>query len=95
VLWCCVSDWDIDWEPSYAEFAHPALIQLPNQLIPVFLFAAALFNLVVQMSNIVTEKELRLRQVGLPLQPLGVPPPGESWCTGFFHCGLWLVACGL
>lgn len=29
----------------------------------MFLFAAALFNLVVQMSNIVTEKELRLRQV--------------------------------
>eukprot|EP00270_Netrium_digitus_P003854 TRINITY_DN1466_c0_g1_i1.p1 TRINITY_DN1466_c0_g1~~TRINITY_DN1466_c0_g1_i1.p1 ORF type:complete len:971 (+),score=291.84 TRINITY_DN1466_c0_g1_i1:469-3381(+) len=57
-------DWSIEWTPSYSEFAHPAVDKFSavGSIGPTFLFAAAMFGFVIQMSNLVGERELKLRQ---------------------------------
>lgn len=69
---CCCSDavhgipdWSIEWNPALVAYAYPDTV--PQNLVAfsqvVFLFAAACFNFVVQMGNLLAEKELKLRQV--------------------------------
>ncbi|KAM2487738.1 hypothetical protein ACFX1W_039631 [Malus domestica] len=56
---------NFSWDVSLKEFAHPnreVSIDLA-QLLPPFFFAAAMFSFVFQMSSLITEKELKLRQV--------------------------------
>lgn len=55
----------LEWTPSYTEFAHPAIetISVVGSVGPTFLFAAAMFGFVIQMSNLVLEREQKLRQV--------------------------------
>ncbi|CAI5527518.1 unnamed protein product [Closterium sp. Naga37s-1] len=57
-------DWTLTWTPSYAEFAHPAIsaFSAVGSAGATFLFAAAMFSFVTQASNLVTERELKLRQ---------------------------------
>jgi len=59
------ADFQIGWTPSYSEFPHPAtdILNVVAQTLAVFLFAAAMFNFVIQTSNVVMEKETKVRQV--------------------------------
>ena len=47
------------------EFAHPAFVvsTFEGQIAPLFLLACSMFPFVIQMNEIVAEKELKLRQV--------------------------------
>lgn len=47
------------------EFAHPAMeiISTVGSMGPSFFLAIAMFNFVLQMSSLVSEKENKLRQV--------------------------------
>jgi len=47
------------------EYAHPAMSppSAVGSIGPAFFFAIAMFNFVLQMSSLVAEKELKLRQV--------------------------------
>lgn len=82
ILICSVPNFS--WDVSLKEFAHPnreVSIDLA-QLLPPFFFAAAMFGFVFQMSSLITEKELKLRQV--------------IWVSSFPCCGVhcvcvWLV----
>eukprot|EP00850_Spirogloea_muscicola_P008456 SM000045S16201 [mRNA] locus=s45:178603:184208:+ [translate_table: standard] len=59
-----ITHWSIVWAPSFREFAHPAIDTFSEvaTIGPTFLFAAAMFGFVIQISAIVREKELHLRQ---------------------------------
>jgi hypothetical protein len=59
------ADSSLLWNPSFTEFAHPAIstASTVGQVGPSFLLAAAMFGFVIQISNLVLEKEMRLRQV--------------------------------
>ncbi|MCO5612676.1 hypothetical protein L7F22_066945 [Adiantum nelumboides] len=54
----------IDWKISFKEFAHPSMdvFSLVGVIAPTFLLAASMFGFVIQMSNLVAERELKLRQ---------------------------------
>jgi hypothetical protein len=59
------ADSSLLWNPSFTEFAHPAIStdSTVGRVGPAFLLAAAMFGFVIQISNLVLEKEMRLRQV--------------------------------
>lgn len=52
------------WEVSTSEFAHPAKdpFSFVGIIAPTFLLAAAMFTFVVQVSNVVIERETKLRE---------------------------------
>lgn len=59
------SDPRFSWDVGFKKFAHPAepnSIDLTDSL-PLFFFAISMFGFVFQMSSLVVEKELKLRQV--------------------------------
>lgn len=64
---CCewTSDPNLEWKVAFSQFAHPAInaVSVVGRVGPAFLLAATMFGFVIQLSNLVTEKELRLRQV--------------------------------
>ena len=55
----------LQWNVAFSQFAHPAITaaSVVGRVGPAFLLAATMFGFVIQLSNLVTEKELRLRQV--------------------------------
>lgn len=63
MLW--VPDANLEWNVGFTQFAHPAInaVSIVGRVGPAFLLAATMFGFVIQLSNLVTEKELRLRQV--------------------------------
>ncbi|CAK9263325.1 unnamed protein product, partial [Sphagnum jensenii] len=60
-----LGDSSLLWSPSFTEFAHPAIStdSTVGTVGPAFLLAAAMFGFVIQISNLVLEKEMRLRQM--------------------------------
>ncbi|KAH8940361.1 hypothetical protein BDL97_15G085100 [Sphagnum fallax] len=60
-----LGDSSLLWSPSFTEFAHPAIStdSTVGTVGPAFLLAAAMFGFVIQISNLVLEKEMRLRQL--------------------------------
>lgn len=61
----CISDANFSWVVSLKEFAHPALeiFSAVQSAGPTFFLAIAMFAFVFQISALITEKELKLRQV--------------------------------
>lgn len=59
------SDSKFSWVVAFKEFAHPAMERpsAMDNMGPRFFFAAAMFGFVFQMTSLITEKELKLRQV--------------------------------
>lgn len=59
------SDASFSWVVSIKEFAHPALdiFSAVQRAGPTFFLAIAMFSFVFQISALITEKELKLRQV--------------------------------
>jgi len=59
------SDPDFKWNVFLKEFPHPGMAPFSTvgSMGPTFFLATAMFNFVLQMSSLVTEKELKLRQV--------------------------------
>ncbi|CAM6104749.1 unnamed protein product [Calypogeia fissa] len=57
-------DPSISWNVNFTEFAHPniEIFSAVGTVGPTFLLAAVMFGFVIQMSNLVGEKELKLRQ---------------------------------
>jgi len=55
----------LSWDPSFIEFAHPAIKtdSVFTTVGPVFLLASAMFGFVIQVSSLALEKETRLRQM--------------------------------
>lgn len=58
-------DPNLEWKVAFSQFAHPAInaVSVVGRVGPAFLLAATMFGFVIQLSNLVTEKELRLRQM--------------------------------
>lgn len=63
-------DPNFSWIVGLKEFAHPRMefsssldAMEVDAMIPPFFLAAAMFGFVFQMGSLVTEKELKLRQV--------------------------------
>ncbi|XP_027352549.1 ABC transporter A family member 2 isoform X3 [Abrus precatorius] len=59
-----IGDSNFSWNVFLREFAHPARIPFSavGSIGPAFFLAIAMFNFVLQISSLVTEKELKLRQ---------------------------------
>ncbi|KAJ1401643.1 P-loop containing nucleoside triphosphate hydrolase [Sesbania bispinosa] len=59
-----IGDPNFSWNVFLKEFAHPARspFSAVGSIGPAFFLAIAMFNFVLQMSSLVTEKELKLRQ---------------------------------
>lgn len=59
------SDPNFSWVVGLKEFAHPAveLFSTVGTVGPTFFLAISMFSFVFQISSLVTEKELKLRQV--------------------------------
>eukprot|EP01018_Ginkgo_biloba_P024056 Gb_37633 [translate_table: standard] len=59
-----MGDSSLSWTVALKEFAHPALesFSAVGTAGPTFFLAAAMFGFVIQMSSIIAEKELKLRQ---------------------------------
>lgn len=59
-----IGDPSFKWNVFLKEFAHPAMspFSAVGSIGPAFFLAIAMFNFVLQMSSLVTEKELKLRQ---------------------------------
>ncbi|XP_061353107.1 ABC transporter A family member 2-like isoform X3 [Gastrolobium bilobum] len=59
-----IGDPNFSWNVFLKEFAHPAMspFSAVGSIGPAFFLAIAMFNFVLQMSSLVTEKELKLRQ---------------------------------
>ncbi|DBA88907.1 TPA: hypothetical protein ACH3X2_000146 [Trebouxia sp. C0005] len=55
----------LGWDVSYTDFAHPASqsASVVGNIAPTFFFASAMFNFVVLLHNLVSEKESGVRQV--------------------------------
>lgn len=53
------------WTVEFKEFAHPAMQRLETiaTVGPTFFLAIAMFSFVFQIGSLVSEKELKLRQV--------------------------------
>ena len=73
---------DVAWNVSYSMFAHPTTqsVNIVGQAIGPFIFAANMFNFVLLMSSIVTEKENGLRQA---LRTSGMLD-SAFWCSWIF-----------
>lgn len=61
----CVADPSFSWIVSLKEFAHPVVETYSSvgTAGPSFFLAIAMFGFVLQISSLIVEKELRLRQV--------------------------------
>ncbi|XP_068652265.1 ABC transporter A family member 2-like [Aristolochia californica] len=59
-----IGDTNFSWVVGFKEFAHPAIetFSAVGTAGPTFFLAIAMFNFVFQISSLVTEKELKLRQ---------------------------------
>ncbi|XP_010547807.1 PREDICTED: ABC transporter A family member 2 [Tarenaya hassleriana] len=59
-----IGDPNFSWIVGFKEFAHPAIeaIVALDTIGPTFFLAIAMFGFVLQMSSLITEKELKLRQ---------------------------------
>ncbi|KAI9086495.1 hypothetical protein K1719_031579 [Acacia pycnantha] len=59
-----IGDPSFSWNFSFKEFAHPAIefFSTVASIGPAFFLAIAMFNFVLQMGSLVTEKENKLRQ---------------------------------
>ncbi|KAK7304602.1 hypothetical protein VNO77_42485 [Canavalia gladiata] len=59
-----IGDPKFSWNVFLREFAHPAMspFSAVGTIGPAFFLAIAMFNFVLQMSSLVTERELKLRQ---------------------------------
>ncbi|KHN30817.1 ABC transporter A family member 2 [Glycine soja] len=59
-----IGDADFSWNVFLREFAHPSMnpFSAVASIGPAFFLAIAMFNFVLQISSLVTEKELKLRQ---------------------------------
>ena len=59
------SDPNFNWDVRFKEFAHPAVEEFSAVATvgPTFFLAIAMFGFVFQISSLITEKELKLRQV--------------------------------
>ncbi|GMP33513.1 hypothetical protein CsSME_00006800 [Camellia sinensis var. sinensis] len=59
-----IGDPNFSWVVNLKEFAHPALeiFSAVGSVGPTFFLAIAMFGFVFQISNLITEKELKLRQ---------------------------------
>lgn len=85
-------DWSLEWTPSYAEFAHPAIsaFSAVASAGSTFLFAAAMFSFVTQASNLVAERELKLRQA---MSTMGLMD-SVYWLTWFvWEVGMAFISC--
>lgn len=73
---------DVDWNVSYSMFAHPTTqsVNIVGQAIGPFIFAANMFNFVLLMSSVVSEKENGLRQA---LKTSGMLD-SAFWCSWIF-----------
>ncbi|DBA85756.1 TPA: hypothetical protein ACH3X1_005317 [Trebouxia sp. C0004] len=56
---------NLGWDVSYTDFAHPASqsASVVGNIAPTFFFASVMFNFVVLLHNLVSEKESGVRQV--------------------------------
>jgi len=72
----------VDWNVSYSMFAHPTTqsVNIVGQAIGPFIFAANMFNFVLLMSSVVSEKEKGLRQA---LRTSGMLD-SAFWCSWIF-----------
>ena len=72
----------VEWNVSYSMFAHPTTqsVNIVGQAIGPFIFAANMFNFVLLMSSIVSEKENGLRQA---LKTSGMLD-SAFWCSWIF-----------
>ncbi|KAK7317242.1 hypothetical protein RJT34_01301 [Clitoria ternatea] len=59
-----IGDPNFSWNVFLTEFAHPSMTPFSavGSIGPTFFLAITMFNFVLQMSSLVTEKELKLRQ---------------------------------
>ncbi|KAK3035661.1 hypothetical protein RJ639_032533, partial [Escallonia herrerae] len=59
-----IGDSNFSWDVSFKEFAHPAveMFSAVSTVGPTFFLAIAMFAFVFQISSLITEKELKLRQ---------------------------------
>lgn len=73
---------NVDWNVSYSMFAHPTTqsVNIVGQAIGPFIFAANMFNFVLLMSSVVSEKENGLRQA---LRTSGMLD-SAFWCSWIF-----------
>ncbi len=73
---------NVDWNVSYSMFAHPTTqsVNIVGQAIGPFIFAANMFNFVLLMSSVVSEKENGLRQA---LKTSGMLD-SAFWCSWIF-----------
>lgn len=55
---------DLQWDIQTSEFAHPAVspFSYVGVISPTFLLAAAMFTFVIQVSNVILEREMKLRE---------------------------------
>lgn len=62
---CMYPDPNFSWMVSLREFAHPAIDKFSavGTIGPTFFLAIAMFGFVFQITSLITEKELKLRQV--------------------------------
>ncbi|CBI15254.3 hypothetical protein VitviT2T_026113 [Vitis vinifera] len=59
-----IGDPNFNWTARFKEFAHPAIEEFSVVAVvgPTFFLAIAMFGFVIQISSLITEKELKLRQ---------------------------------
>ena len=60
-----MTDSGFSWVVNLKEFAHPVVETYSSVAIvgPIFFLAIAMFGFVLQISSLIVEKELKLRQV--------------------------------
>ncbi|KAL6662135.1 hypothetical protein ACP70R_001519 [Stipagrostis hirtigluma subsp. patula] len=77
-----IGDPNFSWTVGFKEFAHPATETFSTiaQAGPTFFLAIAMFGFVFQISALVTEKELKLRQA-MSIMGLYESAYWLSWCT--------------
>jgi ABC-type multidrug transport system ATPase subunit len=72
-----------EWNVDLKEFPHPALqtFSTVGTIGPLFFFSALLFSFVIQISSLVAERELKLRQA---MRTFGLPD-SVFWCSWFSY----------
>ncbi|KAK6148542.1 hypothetical protein DH2020_019454 [Rehmannia glutinosa] len=82
-----IGDASFSWVVTLKEFAHPALeiFSAMQDSGPTFFLAIAMFSFVFQISALVTEKELKLRQTGFAFMLSAfISKSSSSTTVGFF-----------
>jgi hypothetical protein len=79
-----------EWNVDYKEFPHPALqtFSTVGTIGPLFFFSALLFSFVIQISALVSERELKLRQA---MRTFGLPDSvfWASWFSWSIFLNFW------